>query len=124
MTVVIWIIALLAFFVAGFFVVDGTIAFVKGDYITPKSGEYAGQLGPWSKVVSAIGIEPRSSLMKTIFVIYGLLWLATIICYLFKLPWAPTAMLVFAIGSLWYLPFGTLLGIVQIILLLVLKFKT
>lgn len=117
----IWVVAILAFFVAGFFVVDGTMALTNGDYITPKSGEYAGQLGPWSKVVSAIGIQPRSTLMKSIFVIFGLLWTITIVCYLFKLPWTHAAMIVFAIGSLWYLPFGTLLGIVQIVLLIIFR---
>jgi hypothetical protein len=119
-----WVIAVLAFFVAGFFIVDGTVALSKGDYITPKSGEYAGQLGPWSKVVSAFGIEPRSNLMKSIFVIYGLLWTIVIVSYLLKISWAPTAMIIFAIGSLWYLPFGTLLGIIQIILLIIARLKS
>ena len=34
-------------------------ALVKGDYVTPKSGPYAGQLGPWSNVVSAS--NPRAT---------------------------------------------------------------
>ncbi len=119
----VWVIAFVAFFVAIWFVIDGATAFVTGDYITPKSGEYAGQLGPWSKVVSAIGIAPRSGLMKTIFLLYGIFWLAIIVSYLFRLPWAHAAMLVAAIGSLWYLPFGTLLGLIQIVLLIVYRMK-
>ena len=119
----VWVISILAFIVAIWFVIDGAAAFITGDYITPKSGEYAGQLGPWSKVVSAIGIAPRSGLMKTIFLLYGIFWLAIIVSYLFRLPWAHTAMLVAAIGSLWYLPFGTLLGLIQIVLLTVYRMK-
>jgi len=109
-----WVIALLAVIVAGWFVLDGLRAFIVGDYVTPTTGEYAGQLGPWSRLVSAIGIDPRSTLMKAIFVVYGAIWLGIIACFLLRRPWAPTAMLVAAIGSLWYLPFGTVLGVVQV----------
>ena len=119
----VWVIAFLAFIVAIWFVIDGTAAFITGDYITPKSGEYAGQLGPWSKVVSAVGITPRSGLMKTIFLLYGIFWIAIIISYLFRLPWGWAAMLIAAIGSLWYLPFGTLLGLIQIVLLILYRLK-
>ncbi len=113
-----WIVVGLALFVGGWFVFDGARALAVGEYVTPKTGQYAGQLGPWSKVVSAIGIDPRSTLMKTIFVAYGLLWLAVIVCFILGLKWAWWAMLIAAVGSLWYLPFGTLLGLVQISLLL------
>lgn len=109
-----WVIAGLAVIVAGWFVFDGLRAFIVGDYVTPTTGEYAGQLGPWSRLVSAIGIDPRSTLMKSIFVLYGGIWLGIIVCFLLRKPWAPTAMLVAAIGSLWYLPFGTVLGVVQV----------
>ncbi len=113
-----WIVVVLALNVGGWFAFDGARALVVGDYVTPKTGQYAGQLGTWSKVVSAIGIDPRSTLMKTIFVTYGLLWLAVIVCFILGLKWAWWAMLIVAVGSLWYLPFGTLLGLLQIVLLL------
>jgi hypothetical protein len=80
-------------------------------------------LGPWSKLVAAVGIEPRSTLMKSIFAAYGFVWLAVIVCFALYMPWARTAMIVCAVGSLWYLPFGTLLGIVQIVLLLVSRMR-
>ncbi len=113
-----WIVVGLALFVGGWFAFEGGRALVVGDYITPKSGKYAGQLGPWSKVVSAVGIEPRSTLMKSIFLVYGVLWIGITVCFILNFQWAWWAMLIAAGGSLWYLPFGTLLGIVQIILLL------
>lgn len=119
-----WVVVAIALFVAGWFTFDGTRALVVGDYVTPQTGNYAGQLGPWSKVVSAIGIDPRCTLMKTIFVGYGLLWLAVIVCFVLGLKGAWWAMLIAAVGSLWYLPFGTLLGIVQIILLLLPALRT
>lgn len=112
------IVAVLAFAVAGWFVTDGTIAMVTGDYVTPGSGEYAGQLAPWSKLVASAGIEPRSTLMKLIFVVYGALWLIVIALFLLGRDYARRLMLIAAIGSLWYIPFGAVLGVIQITLLL------
>ena len=100
---------------------DGGRALVVGDYVTPKSGRYAGQLGPWSKVVRAVGIEPRGTFMKLIFFGYGVLWLAVAAMYLLGASWAWWAALVLAAGALWYLPFGTLLSVVQLVVLIVLR---
>lgn len=113
-----WVIVLLALSEAGWMVFDGTRAFVAGDYVTPKSGEYAGQLGPWAKVVEKVGIAPRSSLMKGIFVAYGAAWLAVIVCFALRMPWAWWAMLGAAVGSLWYLVVGTATDVILIVLLL------
>jgi hypothetical protein len=113
-----WALVSLALFEGGWLTFDGARALVVGDYVTPKSGEYAGQLGPWAKLVSAAGIDPRSTLMKSIHLGLGLVWLAVGTCFALGLPWARMAMLVCAVLSLWYLPFGTLIGIVQIVLLL------
>lgn len=113
-----WVVVALAAVVAGWFAFDGIRALVAGDYVTPRSGEYAGKLGPWSRVVEAIGIEPRSTLMKLIFTVYGLLWISVIVSFSLGRGWAWMAMLVAAVGSLWYLPFGTLLGLIQIAFLL------
>lgn len=113
-----WIVVLLALVEGGWFAFDGGHALIKGDYVTPRSGPYEGQLGPWSKVVAAVGIPPRSMLMKSIHVVLGGAWLVVIVCFVLRLPWAWTAMLVCAAAGLWYLPFGTLLSVIQIVLLL------
>ncbi len=108
----------LALLQAAWMAFDGARAFVLGDYVTPTSGEYAGQLGPWANLVAAVGIEPRSSLMKAIFVVYGVGWLIVISFYVQKQTWAWLAMLIAAIFSLWYLPFGTVSSMIQIALLI------
>ncbi len=77
-----------------------------------------GQLGPWAKIVSAVGIEPRSTLMKSIFVVYGFVWLIVIGCFALGFSWAWWAMLVAAAGTLWYLWTGTISGVVLLALLL------
>jgi hypothetical protein len=93
---------------------DGARALTVGDYVTPSSGAHAGQLGPWSHVVSAVGIPPRSTAMKMIFVLYGLSWLIIALGLALRSGWALPAMLIAALATLWYLPVGTLFGVVQL----------
>lgn len=112
-----WLAVACALVVAGWFAFDGGRALLVGDYVTPGSGPYAGQLGPWAGVVEAAGIEPRSTAMKLVFLGYGTAWLAVIAAFVARRGWAWTAMLIAALGSLWYVPFGTLLGLIQIALL-------
>jgi hypothetical protein len=94
---------------------DGTRALTVGDYVTPSSGAHAGQLGPWNHVASAVGIPPRSIAMKMIFVVYGLSWLIIALGLALRTGWALPAMLIAALATLWYLPVGTIFGIVQLV---------
>jgi hypothetical protein len=103
---------------AGWMAFDGTRALVVGDYITPKSGPHAGQIGPWQHVVRAVGINPRGRPMMAFFSLYGLVWLGIAVAFGLGRPWAPNAMLVAAVGALWFLPIGTVLSIAQIALLI------
>lgn len=119
-----WIIVLLAAFEAGWMLFDGSRALIVGDYVTPKSGPYAGQLGPWHRAVSAVGIEPRSTLMKSVFVTYGAAWLCIVACFVLRFEWSWWAMLLAACGALWFAPVGTLFSLVQIVLLIVARGRT
>lgn len=104
--------------VAGWMVFDGIRALLLGDYVTPATGEHAGQLGPWAGLVSLVGIDPRSTAMKATFVAYGIAWLAVIAAFVAGLRRSRGLMVTAAAGALWYLPFGTLFGLLQIGLLL------
>jgi len=116
-----WIVIVLALLQGGWLAFDGARALIAGDYVTPRSGRHAGELGPWSKLVAAAGIEPRSGLMKGIHVGIGAAWLAAIAAFALGASWSWWAMLVCAIAGLWYLPFGTLLSLIQIVLLAVMR---
>jgi hypothetical protein len=113
-----WIVVLLALVEGGWLLFDGLHAFVTGDYVTPSSGRHAGQLGPWSRLWIAVGIEPRSMLVRSVHVGLGAVWLACTAAYVAGWPPARTGMLACAVAGAWYLPFGTLLSLVQIVLLL------
>ena len=100
---------------------DGLRALILGDYLTPTTGPYAGQLGPWSGVVSAVGIAPQSSTMKVLFVLFGVAWLWAIAEFLRRTPRSTRALGVLAVATLWYLPVGTLMSTLVLIGLALLR---
>lgn len=109
----------LVLFTAGWMLFDGSRALIAGDYVTPAEGEYAGQLGPWANLVQRLGIEPRSTFMKSVFVVYGLLALATLGCYWAGYSWAGSALMLVCFLGLWYLPFGTIANLIVFFLMMV-----
>ena len=116
-----WLIIALAALVAGWMVFDGTRALVVGDYVTPSSGRYAGRLGPWAGLVTAIGVDPRGTFMKLFFVAYGLTWLLVIVGFARGRAWSWPAMVAAAAGSLWYLVIGTASSLAQLVLLMLVR---
>ena len=100
----------------GWMAFDGGRALVVGDYVTPRRGPHAGQLGTWAKLVQAVGIEPRSTAMKLIFFGYGLAYVGTMVAHLLGATWSSWGLPVVAVLGSWYWPFGTVIGIVVVAL--------
>jgi hypothetical protein len=98
--------------------IDGARALVVGSYITPGSGDHAGRLGPWARVVSGVGIAPESTAMKAGFVLLGVLWLGLALGLATGASWAWPAGIALAVGTLWYLVPGTVLSVIVLVLLL------
>src|SRR5438270_889496 len=90
----------IAVLIGGWLMFDGSRALIVGDYITPRSGASAGQLGPWSHVV------------------LGLLWLGAAVCFQRSPSSGWVALLITSICTLWYLPIGTVLSVAELALLL------
>ena len=114
-----WLIVALTLTDAGYMAIDGTRGLTAGDYFTPTSGDNAGELGPWARIMESVGMAPRSTPMKAFFVTYGLIWIAVTVAFAMKYPWSWLPMLVLAIGSVWYLTIGTIVSVVVSILLFV-----
>ena len=114
-----WLIILLIALNAGWMLYDGVRALTVGDYTTPTTGDYAGQLGPWSRLVKAVGLEPRSTTVKMIFVFYGIAALSATVYYALGLSWSRSALIVICVLGLWYLPVGTIVNIISLILLFI-----
>lgn len=114
----VWIVVALVLLNGGWMTFDGGRALLVGDYITPKTGPHAGMLGPWSRLVQAAGIGPRSTPMKTTFLVYGMLHVGAAVAFVLGLSSAWVVLLALAVLGLWYMPFGTLINLIVIVLLL------
>jgi hypothetical protein len=97
---------------AAWMLFDGSRALLTGDYVTVD-----GRLGPWAGLVSAVGVDPRGTPMKIVFVAYGAAWLVGVAGYLGGRNWGRRAVIAGAAGSLWYLPVGTASSLLQLGLL-------
>jgi hypothetical protein len=103
--------------VAGWMVFDASHAFVTGDYVTPRTGEYAGRLGPWASLLERVGIDPRSTPVKVGFLVYGLVYLALLAAFLFDRRYAWHGLVACALVGLLYLIAGTILNVVVLVIL-------
>lgn len=117
----IWLLAILVTLTGGWMAFDGAHALIHGDFVTPTSGEYAGQLGPWARIPRGAGLDPRSTEIKLGFLLFGIGYLAALGAFLFRLPAARPLLLSFAAVALLYLPFGTLTSLVVLTLLISLR---
>lgn len=106
----------------GYMVFDGVRALVVGSYVTPRSGPHAGQLGPWARVVRAVGIPPESTGMKTAFVVLGAGYLVASTTWALGAGWARWLGLALAVATLWYLVPGTVISVAVLVLVLVAPF--
>jgi hypothetical protein len=111
------VILVIAALIGGWLLFDGTRAFATGFYTTPSSGPYAGQLGPWATLVTRLGLDPAGPLLKGAHLLLAGAWLVSGLLFL-RSPasgWWP--LLVTSFLTLWYLPFGTIAGVIVIVLL-------
>lgn len=113
-----WSVVVLTFPSAGWLAIDQAHALVAGDYVTPGSGPHAGQLGPWSKLFAAMGLDPLSLSIKWVHLVIGTARLGAIVSFALRARRAWGAMLIGAIAGLWYLPLGTLISLFVIALLM------
>jgi hypothetical protein len=113
-----WIVLALGLFQGGWLMFDGGRALIVGDYVTPSSGPRAGRLGPWSRIVSASGFEPRSTFIKCLHLFLGMAWVVSLLAFCLRPGAGWWAVLLCAGATLWYLPVGTLLSVLVIVLLL------
>jgi hypothetical protein len=115
------LITVLACLNGGWMVFDGIHAIFVGNFVTRGSGEYEGRLGLWSRILELFGLDPGSTLVKVLFVVWGLLWLAAAVAFALRFSWSHAAIFVIAIMTMWYVPFGTLISLVEIVLLIVVR---
>ena len=109
------ILSLIALLIGGWMIFDGTHVLTTGKYFGPAKP------GPWSGLVSAVGLDPFRFGIP--FIILGVLWLLFLVMMLLHQSWAWYGALLTAILTLWFLPVGTVLSLLYIVMLLVFRSK-
>ena len=102
--------AALAIVNGGYLVIDSIHRFVLGDFF-----RIGGQLGPWAGLVGAVGIDPLA--MGPVFLIIGVAQVVVAALLLLRRPSGDILVLALAVGTLWYLLFGTISSLFQIALI-------
>jgi hypothetical protein len=105
-------IASIALIIGVWLLFDGARALATGNYTTPQSGAHAGQLGPWSNLLSATGINPLGIGVKLLHVALGLSWVLCGVWFLRSTGSGWWPLMLTALLSLWYLPFGTVAALI------------
>lgn len=95
----------------GWMVFDGVHVLRKGKYFGPN------EPGPWSKLVSKVGIDPLS--IGPVFVLLGLGWLVGGTCMIAGFAQAWLVLAIVGVLTLWYISIGTMLSIIVLVLLFV-----
>lgn len=99
----------------GYMLFDGMHRLLSGSY-------FGGRLGPWAALVSTIGINPDS--MAPVFVVLGALWLVGGAAFLSGARGAARQLIAVSVISLAYLPFGTILSLLALAILLMQRRRT
>ena len=114
----VWVVAGLVLLNGGWMAFDGGRALIVGDFVTPKSGRHAGALGPWARIPEALGVSPRSTVVRATFLLYGCAYLLAVFGLLAGARFAWSVLLSIAVLGFWYVPFGLLINMVVVALLL------
>ncbi len=107
-SVVVALVSLIPIAVGGYMLFDGMHALLLGSYYGPG-------IGPWGFLVSIVGISPAE--MAVPLIVQGSFWLFFLAAGVYHRRWAWYGKMATAIATLWYIPFGTILSIVQVAVL-------
>jgi hypothetical protein len=101
--------AVVALFAGGWMIFDGVHVMVRGKYFGPEKP------GPWSIVFVKTGVDPFR--LGPLFVILGFSWIVFLVGLLAGQKWGWYGALLTAVATLWYLPVGTVLSAIYLVLL-------
>lgn len=109
------IIAVLSFINGSFMLTDGIYCFIKGKYIGPEKP------GPWANLFYKLNIDVFK--LSPLFIIFGIAWLLFIFSLYTNQSLTFLLGIIISIATLWYIPFGTIISIAILIILLTSKTK-
>ncbi len=97
----------------GFMILDGIHVLLNGKFFGPE------EPGPWTKIFSKFGLNPFS--LGVPFVLFGLAWLVGLTGLLLSAQWGWYVTVAIAVATLWYVPVGTAISIVVLVLVLIFR---
>jgi len=92
---------------------DGIYVLVNKKYIGPEKP------GPWANIFSSLNIDVFK--LSPLFISFGVAWLCFVVAYLYNMSWAFVFGILMSVLTFWYLPVGTVISLIIIILMIVLK---
>ncbi|MGZ8509648.1 MAG: hypothetical protein ACXWWA_04700 [Chitinophagaceae bacterium] len=109
------ILLILGFINGGYMLLDGIFVMLKGKYIGPDKP------GPWADLFYKLNINVFK--LGPLFILFGITWIVFLIGLLTSQSWTYLLGLIISIMTLWYLPVGTLLSVIILVVLLTSKQK-
>jgi hypothetical protein len=109
------IILLLGFITGGYMLLDGIFEMLKGKYIGPAKP------GPWANLFYKLDVDVFK--LGPLFILFGIAWIVFLSGLLSHQSWAYLFGIIISIMTLWYLPIGTLLSVIVLVVLLTSKQK-
>lgn len=110
------IITILGLINGGYMLLDGIYVMIKGKYIGPE------EPGPWASLLSKLNIDVFK--LGPLFILFGLCWIAWVLSSWTNQSWAYMFGLILSVSTFWYLPIGTLLSVIILLLLLFARQKS
>lgn len=91
--------------------IDGIYVLANGKYIGPEKP------GPWASLIALSGIDVFK--LGPVFILFGVTWLVFAGAFFSGSASARSLGLILSVLTLWYLPFGTLISIIVLVILIV-----
>jgi hypothetical protein len=98
-----------------YMLIDGIFVMVKGKYIGPEKP------GPWANIFYKLDVNVFK--LGPLFVAFGILWLTWLYGLWTNQGWAYIFGIIISILTFWYLPVGTILSIIVLLVLLTARQK-
>lgn len=105
-----WIIIALGLITGGFMLIDGIHVMLKGKYIGPP------EPGPWAGIFNKLKADVFK--LGPLFIAFGLAWLVFVASFWTQKTWAYPLGIAVSVLTLWYLPVGTIISVIVLILLI------